>query len=124
MSLLTENEKAQSARDVRQLILAADTEAAVTRCVPGENLFGHEDETFAPIGTIAIELNRTPPPQLQATVDAVASILPEVDVKEEDRLEVPGEAYRVQTIVEESLFGIVTHRTLQLVRIHGSQTNG
>jgi hypothetical protein len=118
MSLLTDGAKAQSAADVREMILASGQQATLSRCDPGEKLFGHEDETFVQIGTIPVELNRTPPVELPGDIDAVASVLPEADVRAQDRLELDGEAYRVQTVVEERLFGGITHKALRLVKVH------
>lgn len=118
MSLLTEGEKTRSAGAVREMILASGQQAALSRCDPGEKLFGHEDETFAPVGTIPVELNRTPPVDLPGDIDAVASALPEADARAQDRLELEGETYRVQTVVEERLFGGVTHKALRLVKVH------
>jgi len=120
VSLLTDKEKAQSAADVRAMILASGQLATLSRCDPGEKLFGHEDETFVEVGAISVELNRTPPVDLPGDIDAVASALPEADARSQDRLELDGESYRVQTVVEEHLFGIVTHKTLRLVKVHGS----
>ena len=118
MSLLTDGEKTQSAAAVREMILASGQQATLSRCDPGEQLFGHEDKTFAPVGTIPVELNRTPPVDLPGDIDAVASALPEADVRAQDRLELDGETYRVQTVVEERLFGSVTHKALRLVKVH------
>ena len=118
MTLLTGREKAQSKEDVRRMIIASGQEAALSRCDPGENLFGHEDETFVEVGTIHVEMNRTPPDDLPGDIDAVASALPEADVRAEDRLEIESETYRVQTVIEERLFGAVTHKALRLVKIH------
>ena len=118
MTLLTEREKAESVEDVRRMILATGQVAALSRCNPGENLFGHEDETFVEVGTIPVELNRTPPVDLPGDIDAVVSALPEADARDQDRLELDGETYRVQTVVEERLFGAVTHKALRLVKVH------
>lgn len=118
MSLLTDSEKAQSAADVRDMILASGQQAALSRCDPSEKLFGHADETFVQIGTFPVELNRTPPVDLPGDIDAVASAFPEADVRTQDRLELDGQTYRVQTVVEEQLFGAVTHKALRLVKVH------
>lgn len=124
MPLLTDKEKAQSAADVRELILASGQQATLSRCAPGEQLFGHEDEAFAEVGTLPVELNRTPPDRLPGDIDAVASARPEADVRAQDRLEIEGETYRVQTVVAERLFGVLTHKVLRLVRIHDGPANG
>ena len=123
MSLLTPHEAAQAVADVRCMILAAGRQGTLWRTVAGEGLFGHEDEAFAPMGEIALELRRTPPERLPGGIDAVAAVLPEADARAQDRLQIEDETYRVQTVVEERLFGAVTHKSLQLVNVHGHEAN-
>jgi hypothetical protein len=41
-------------------------------------------------------------------------------VRPEDRVKSGADVFRVQTVVEERLFGVVTHKVLKLVRQHGS----
>jgi len=100
------------------MICSSGQMAAVLRRDVGENLFGHDAEPFNEVGTLPLELNRTPPEDLPGDIDAVASVLPEADVRAEDRLAAESEAYRVQAVVEERLFGVVTHKSLRLVKIH------
>lgn len=119
MSILSDAEKARSVADVQAIILASGEEASVWRAQPAEGLFGQEDEVFSEIGMIAVELNRTPPVDLPGEIDAIACVLPGADVRERDRLQCGNETYRVQTVVQERLFGIVTHCVLRLVKIHG-----
>ena len=71
------------------------------------------------MGSFKLEFIRTPPKDLAKQVDALASVLPELDVRVEDRVRFAGCDYRVQTVVPQSLFGIVTHAVLELVRLHG-----
>lgn len=118
MSLLSGPERASAVSDVRALICASGQEATVLRREAGENLYGHDEGQFDEVGAIPLELNRTPPDDLPGDIDAVASVLPEADVRAEDRLLTDGEAYRVQAVVEERLFGVVTHKSLRLVKIH------
>jgi hypothetical protein len=47
-------------------------------------------------------------------------VLPALDVRPEDRVRSGADVFRVQTVVEERLFGVATHKVLKLVRIHGS----
>jgi hypothetical protein len=61
----------------------------------------------------------TPPADLAGKIDATASVLPDADIRAEDRLEINGVMFRIQTVTPESLFGIVTHQRLELVRLHG-----
>lgn len=118
MSLLSGPERASAVSDVRALICASGQEATIFRREAGENLYGHDEGQFDEVGTIPLELNRTPPDDLPGDIDAVASVLPEADVRAEDRLAAEGESYRVQALVEERLFGVVTHKSLRPVKIH------
>jgi len=104
--------------DVRALICGSGQEGTILRRETGENLYGHDEGQFNEVGTIPLELNRTPPDDLPGDIDAVASVLTEADVRAEDRLLAEGEAYRVQAVVEERLFGVVTHKSLRLVKLH------
>jgi hypothetical protein len=104
--------------DVRALICASGQEATILRREAAENLYGHDEGQFNEVGRIPLELNRTPPDDLPGDIDAVASVLPGADVLTEDRLAAEGEAYRVQAVVEERLFGVVTHKSLRLVKIN------
>ncbi len=117
MPLLSGPECASAVSDVRAMICSSGQMATVLRRDVGENLFGHDAETFNEVGTLPLELNRTPPEDLPGDIDAVASVLPEADVQDEDRLTLEGETYRIQTIVEERLFAVVTHKSLRLVQI-------
>ena len=120
MSLLTGAEKESSAAQIRELILASDQEAVVLRCVPGERLYGSDDQVYAEIGPIRLEMVRTPPEDLNKNIDATACVLPDADVHPTDRLRIGDTTYRLQTLEEENLFGVVTHKVLKLVAIHGS----
>ncbi|HOZ46594.1 MAG TPA: hypothetical protein PLO37_06565 [Candidatus Hydrogenedentes bacterium] len=103
---------------MRALICGSGQEGTILRRETGENLYGHDEGQFNEVGTIPLELNRTPPDDLPGDIDAVASVLTEADVRAEDRLLAEGEAYRVQAVVEERLFGVVTHKSLRLVKLH------
>lgn len=76
MSLLTDREKQNAAADVQAMILASGQEAKLLRRSAGENLYGHDDEQFAEVGTIPVEVNETPPEALPGGIDAMASVLP------------------------------------------------
>jgi hypothetical protein len=120
VSLLTEAERTEAARQVRALILAAGQQATLVRAVAGgEGLYGTDDETFEEVGDFALELLPTPPEDLARSIDATAAVLPDFDVRPEDRVRCEAGEFRVQTVRDERLFGVVTHRVLELVRIHG-----
>ena len=119
MTILTDSEKAITAEDVRELILASGQSAVLLRKQTGENLYGSDEGEFSEVCTFALELTATPPPDLAKRADALASVLPELDVRVEDRVRFEGCNYRVQTVVPQSLFGALTHKVLELVRLHG-----
>lgn len=119
MPLLSNREQVEVVAEIRRLILGSGQTARLLRLDPGENLFGHDEEKFVEVGTIAIELNSTPPDDLPGGIDALASVLPEATVEAAQRLKVGEETFRIQNVVEEHLFGVITHKTLRLVRIHG-----
>ena len=116
--LLSSAEQAQAAEQVRELITSSGQTAVLLRKQEGENLYGTDEGQFAEICSFPLELNRTPPVDLAKKIDAMASVLPELDVCATDRVRSAGIEYRIQTVVEESLFGVVTHTTLELVRLN------
>ena len=120
MSLLSDPEKDAAAGDVRELILACGQEAALLRAVPGERLYGSDDASFTEVETFPLEFIETPPEDLANKIDAMACVLPALDVRPEDRVRSGADVFRGQTVVAERLFGVVTHKVLKLVRIHGS----
>lgn len=120
MSLLTDPERNRAAEDVRALILSSGQEALLLRAVPGERLYGSDDASYAEVGTIPLEFVETPPEDLNNKIDAVACVLPDADVRPEDHVRADGGEFRLQTVEEERLFGVVTHKVLKLVRLHGS----
>ncbi len=120
MNLLTQGEKALAAGDVRDLILASGQEADLLRIEPGERLYGSDDASYAKVGSFALEFVDIPPEDLSHKIDAVACVLPEVDVRPEDHVQESEITFRVQTVEVQRLFGVLTHKVLKLVRLHGS----
>jgi hypothetical protein len=119
MTILTDTEKSTAAAEIRELITSSGQTATLLRKDGGEDLYGSDEGSFAEVCTFSIELSETPPADLAKRVDALASVLPELDVSVEDRVRLYAEDYRVQTIVPQSLFGVVTHKVLELVKLHG-----
>ena len=117
--MLSEWEKNQAASVVQRLIRSSGMAGRLLRAQAGERLFGSDEATFAQLGEFPLEFVSTPPADLTGKIDATASVLPGADVRAEDRLEIAGITYRVQTVKPESLFGIVTHQHIELVRLHG-----
>ncbi|MCE5314012.1 MAG: hypothetical protein ABFD49_07055 [Armatimonadota bacterium] len=120
MALMSDSEKAAAAADVRELIESSGQDATLLRAALGERLYGSDDEAFVEVRTFKLEFVPTPQEDIADNVDATASVLPDLDVRCEDRIKVGGDSFRVQTIVDESLFGVVTHKTLKLVRLYAS----
>lgn len=129
MAILTDAEKAAAVADVREMILAAGQRGR--RLVPpasGERLYGSDEQEYEDAGEVTFEFVPTPAETLtKLGADAVVSMLPDQAVEVNDRLRFEGDGalhlgtdvFRVITVVEERLFGVVTHRSVHLVKHHG-----
>ena len=116
--LLNDRERAEAVTDVARLILSSGQTARILRVVPGERLYGTDDAEYTEISVIPLELNETPPEELSGKIDALACVLPDADVRGEDRLATDRETYRIQSVEEEHFFGTVTHKILQMVKLN------
>jgi len=115
--------------DVRQIILAAGQKGR--RLVPpasGERLYGSGDQDYVDAGEFPYEFVPKPQETLKAMgADAVISVLPDQELEVHDRVTFEGggathlgtDTFEVITVVEERLFGVVTHKSVQLVKHHG-----
>ena len=119
MSSTSEAERRQAIADIRAIILDAEQQAVVSRAVPGERLYGADEAEYAAVGAIPVECVPTLPEELSQKIDGTAHALPEADVQAQDRLTIGDVIYRVQAIREERWFGVVTHKVLSLVHLHG-----
>lgn len=119
MNCVSEAEQRQAVADVRAIILAAGQQALVSRPAPGERLYGADDAPYVAVGAIPVECVPTPPEELAQKIDGTAHVLPEAEVRVQDRLQLGDVYYRVQAIREERWFGVVTHQVLSLVRMYG-----
>ena len=118
-NLLTSTEQALAVEDVRALILAAGQTAVLLRAASGERLFGSDDAPFEPVlASFPLEVVVSPSKSLAPGQEAAGYVLPDLDVRKEDRIAIWGETYRVQTVRQENLFGQITHQVLDLVRLH------
>ena len=129
MTILTDAEKAAAVADVREMILAAGQKGR--RLVPpasGERLYGSDEQEYDDAGEFAFEFVPKPQETLKAMgADAVISVLPDQPIERNDRATFEGagathlgtDTFKVITVVEERLFGVVTHKTVQLVKHHG-----
>jgi hypothetical protein len=117
--LLTDSERAAAVADVARLILASGQMAKIQRIVQGERLYGSDDAIYSDVGETPLELDETPPEELSGKIDAIADVLPNADVLCEDRLVTESGSYRIQSVEPAHFFGAVTHKILNLVRLHG-----
>ena len=117
--MLTELEKKRAAADVRALILASGQTGRLLRAEAGERLFGADEISFIEVCSLPLEQVPTPPSDLSGKIDATASVLPDADIRAEDRLDIGGQIFRIQTVKPERLFGALTHQTLELAALHG-----
>lgn len=129
MEILTETEKAAVVADVREMILAAGQRGR--RLVPpiaGERLYGSDEQEYQDAGEIVFEFVPTPAETLSRLgADAVISVLPEQGIETNDRVRFEGDGslhlgtdtFKALTVVEERLFGVVTHKSVHLVKHHG-----
>lgn len=119
MRLLSDEEKAAATSDIRELITSSGQTAALLRKSSSENLYGSDEGEFLEVCTFALEFTATPPIDIAKRADALACVLPELDVRAEDRVRFEGRDYRTQSVAEQPLFGVVTHKVLELVKLHG-----
>ena len=117
--LLNDRERAEAVADVARLILSSGQTARVLRVVPGERLYGPDDADYSEVSVIPLELTGPTPAELRGKIEALACVLPDADVRGEDRLAADWETYRIQSVEEEHFFGTVTHKNLQLVKLNG-----
>ena len=119
-SILSQYEQTQAVIQVQELITSSGQIAILLQKQDGESLYGTDEGAFAEVSTFQLEINQTPPVDITKAIDAKASVLPELDVRVTDRVRFGDIEYRIQTVAEESLFGIVTHKVIELVMLHVS----
>ena len=119
MKLLSDVEKAAEAADVREVITSSGQTVTLLRKKVGESLYGSDEGEFAEVSVFPLERFETPPVDIAKRADAAVSVLPELDVRVEDRVRFDGRDFRVQTVLPQSLFGVLTHKALELVVLHG-----
>ena len=129
MAILTDPEKAAAVADVREMILAAGQKGRrLTPPSQGERLYGSDEQEYDDAGEISFEFVPKPVETLKKLgADAVISVPPEQEIEPNDRVLFQGDGtlhlgtnmFRVITVVEERLFGVVTHKSVHLVKHHG-----
>ena len=121
MSVLTPTDKEFISENTRDLILSSGQTAKLYRPKSGEeNLYGTDDlQADLVAENVPIELVTEPQEKLkEANIDAVVSVLPELDIRESDRLELDGVLYKVLNITEQNAFGVISHKTVKLARMY------
>ena len=129
MAILTDSEKAAAVADVREMILAAEQKGRrLTPPGQGERLYGSDEQDYDDAAEISYEFVPKPAETLKKLgADAVISVLPDQEIEPNDRVTFEGSGlthlgtntFKVITVVEERLFGVVTHKTIHLVKHHG-----
>ncbi len=83
------------------------------------NIYGSDDAPFVFDAEFQFEFVETPNETLTAQkCDAVISILPGQDINESDRVEFGSVMYKVVTVQIMNVFGVVSHKVVQVVRIY------
>lgn len=122
--MLSEAERQSVRADVRDLILGSGQFGVHFRGT-GSRLYGSDHQVFENLGTFPLEWHPAPAIDLNNGIDAEAHVLPDVDLIVEDRVQVMGFTYRVQSVKPQNLFGVVTHQVIGLVLLkHGSIDGG
>lgn len=114
---MIEKQRRQAKRDVEWMIRKSGLTATVTRPVKaGEgSFFGSHAESETVIGSVPIEMKDLPPKDLaEIGADAVASVLFDSEIREQDFAEVNEARYRITNVKPQNLFGVITHLDLHL----------
>jgi len=121
MGLLAAKDKDFIAGNVRELI--KNSGQSGIRYVPdetAENLYGRNDVPYIENESFPLELQNLPADTLtKMAADAVVNILPEQELNPQDRMDIGGVMYKVLSVEEQNCFGVVSHKTVRLVRHHG-----
>ena len=109
----------QAAKEVRWLIEQSGVTGLVTRSQPAGQgtFFGATEASEVEVATVPIEMQDLPPKDLtEIGADAVACVLPDAGVQEQDFLAIGETRYRVTAVKPHNFFGTVTHLDLHLTR--------
>ncbi len=114
---MNDRQRRQAAADVAWMIRQSGQIATIFRPQVSEvdSFFGPREASEIEIGSIPVEVKDLAPKDLaELGADAVASVLPECRVLEQDFLMIGTKRYRVTEIKPQNLFGVVTHLDLHL----------
>ena len=122
MNLLSEKNKDFLADNVRELIESTgQTGIRYTPDPNAENLYGRDSVPYLAGEEFPLEWQMLPADTLtKMKADAVINILPEQALNVEDRVKIEGETYKVLSAEEQNCFGTISHKTVRLVKHHGS----
>jgi len=124
---MNDRQRHQAQTDVEWLIRQSGRTAMLSRPgMAGEgSFFGTREPTETEIGVVPIEMKELPPADLtEIGADAVASVLPDSGVQEQDFLKINTTRYRVTEVKPQNLFGAITHLDLHLELEKREATNG
>jgi hypothetical protein len=114
---MNDRQRRQAAGDVAWMIRQSGQTATIFRPqVAGEDsFFGPREASEIEIGSIPVEVKDLAPKDLdEIGADAVASVLPDSGVLEQDFLRIGATRYRVTEVKSQNLFGKITHLDLHL----------
>ena len=122
MSLLTAKDKNFITGNMREVILSSGQSGIrYTPDPDAENLYGQNDIPYVAGETFPLELQILPAETLtKMGADAVVNVLPDQELILEDRVEISGVMYKVLNLEDQNCFGVVSHKTVKLVKHHGS----
>jgi hypothetical protein len=109
----------QAVKEVRWLIGQSGVTGKLTRpqAAGQGSFFGPTETGEVDVATIPIEMQDLPPKDLtEIGADAVACVLPDAGVQEQDFLAIGETRYRVTAVKPHNFFGAVTHLDLHLTR--------
>ena len=109
----------QAHKEVRWLIEQSGVTGKLRRpqASGGGTFFDPKEESEIAVGDIPLEMQDLPPKDLtEIGADAVACVLPDSGVQEQDLLAIGETRYRVTAVKPHNFFGTVTHLDLHLTR--------
>ena len=121
MNLVTPTEQAQAVADVQSLTDSSGLEAGLFRRNDApKSRYGEEESEYEDTGVMFPFEWRPKPKETVSgdTHDAEIHVLPGLDIREEDRIQHEGKYWKVLNVIEENLFGTVTHKLVRLARVY------
>jgi len=122
MNLLSGKDSGFIGGNVRELIESTgQTGIRYTPDPSVENLYEKDSIPYLTGEEFPLEWQMLPADTLtKMKADAVINILPEQALNVEDRVRIEGETYKVLSVEKQNCFGTVSHKSIRLVKHHGS----